>query len=64
MKNVIAYFRSWTIIRYLRLGIGVVFLFEMFDSQLWILGLVAAFFFFLAFFVGCSGNCTIRTRKF
>gem|GEM_PF-6138912 len=64
MKKWTAYFRSWTIIRYLRLAIGILFLFEMFDSRLWALGLVAGFFFFLAFFVGCSGNCSSKNRYF
>lgn len=51
--------------RYLRLGLGVAFLFEMFNSQIWILGIAAAFFFLQAFFnFGCTTNqCAVRQSK-
>ncbi len=65
MKKIIVYFKSWTIMRYLRLGLGVAFLFEMFNSQIWILGIAAAFFFLQAFFnFGCTTNqCAVRQSK-
>ncbi|WP_430612581.1 hypothetical protein [Flavobacterium sp. JP2137] len=64
MKTVIHYFKQWALIRYLRLGIGLVFLFEMIDSGLWALGFVVAFFFFQAFFMSCSADsCGIRLPK-
>lgn len=50
--------------RYIRLLLGMAFLYEMFATKIWFLGIAALFFILQAFFnFGCSGkHCHVKFK--
>ncbi|AJA69751.1 hypothetical protein HX045_12055 [Myroides odoratimimus] len=59
---IIAYFKKWTVMRWIRLGLGVLLLFQALDAELWILMIPVLYLFLQAFFnFGCKNDsCTWR----
>ncbi|MBB1139070.1 hypothetical protein [Myroides sp. WP-1] len=61
MNTVINFFKTWTPIRYIRLGLALLLLFQTIDSKLWVLGIPAAYLFIQAVFnFGCKNNSCQR----
>ncbi|WP_010254915.1 hypothetical protein [Myroides injenensis] len=53
----IKYFKGWTPVRWIRLGLGVLLLIQSFYAQLWILAIPAIYLFLQAFLgFGCNNN--------
>lgn len=65
METILEYFKSWTSIRYVRLGLGLAFLYEMLTRKIWVLGIAALFLLLQAFFnFGCgTSHCNIRYKN-
>jgi len=57
MNTLLTYFKRWTPIRYIRLGLAFLLLFQTIDSGIWILGIPAAYLLIQAFFnFGCTND--------
>ncbi|MCC9043446.1 hypothetical protein LNQ81_12270 [Myroides sp. M-43] len=59
---IITYFKKWSAIRWIRLALGILLLFQAIDAELWILSIPAAYLFLQTFFnFGCKNEqCKIR----
>ncbi len=57
MNNIIDYFKKWTPMRWVRLGLAILLLFQAVDAQLWVLAIPAAYLLLQAFFnFGCKND--------
>ncbi|MGL4584118.1 MAG: hypothetical protein ACRCVU_14195 [Flavobacterium sp.] len=58
----ITYFKKWSMMRWVRLGLGALLLFQAIDAELWILTIPVAYLFLQAFFnFGCKNDqCKIN----
>ncbi|WP_413513178.1 hypothetical protein [Myroides odoratus] len=62
MKTIIDYFKKWTPMRYIRLGLALLLLIQTFDSRIWILGIPAAYLFIQAVFnFECKNDSCVRS---
>ncbi|MDR0195065.1 MAG: hypothetical protein LBI73_08060 [Myroides sp.] len=53
----ITYFKQWTVMRWIRLALGVLLVFQAIDASLWVLGIPALYLFLQAFFnFGCKND--------
>ncbi|MGG5507301.1 MULTISPECIES: hypothetical protein [unclassified Myroides] len=61
MNTITAYFKKWTPMRYIRLGLALLLLFQTIDSRIWVLGIPAAYLFIQAVFnFGCKNDSCVR----
>ncbi|MFD0699684.1 hypothetical protein [Myroides pelagicus] len=53
----ITYFKKWTAMRWIRVGLGILLLIQAYDAKLWILAIPAVYLFVQAFFnFGCKND--------
>ncbi|MDM1046221.1 hypothetical protein HX004_15465 [Myroides sp. 1354] len=61
MNTIANYFKRWTPMRYIRLGLALLLLFQTIDSRVWVLGIPAAYLFIQAVFnFGCKNDSCVR----
>lgn len=58
MNTVVNYFKKWTPMRYIRLGLALLLLIQAVDARVWLLLIPAAYLFIQAVFnFGCKNSC-------
>ena len=57
MNKIIGDFKKWTPMRWVRLGLAVLLIFQAIDAQLWVLAIPAVYLLLQAFFnFGCKND--------
>ncbi|WP_410880557.1 hypothetical protein [Myroides sp. DW712] len=60
MTTLFNYFKLWTPMRYIRLGLAVLLAFQAIDARVWVLLIPSAYLLLQAVFnFGCRNNCKV-----
>lgn len=60
MTSLLNYFKLWTPMRFIRLGLAILLAMQAWDAQLWVLLIPAVYLLLQAVFnFGCKNNCKV-----